>query len=75
MSSPLEYAYSKAPAPGANSPARAIVVLAAYATDDPNMPLSTRPNNSAIYRIVEAVHLWHACPQCTVFVTGMNPTT
>jgi uncharacterized SAM-binding protein YcdF (DUF218 family) len=74
LSSPLEYAYSKVSPPDANSPARTIVVLAGYAADDPNMPLSTRPSDSAMYRIVEAVHLWHACQQCTVLVTGMNPT-
>ena len=75
LSSPLEYAYPKAPAFDAQSPARTIVVLAAYATDDPNMPLSTRPNDSAMFRIVEAVHLWRACQQCAVIVTGINPTT
>jgi uncharacterized SAM-binding protein YcdF (DUF218 family) len=74
LSSPLEYAYLKASTPDANSPAKAIVILSAYATDDPNMPLSTRPNSSAMFRIVEAVHLWRACHQCTVIVTGMNPT-
>lgn len=74
LSSPLEYAYLKAPTPDAHSPAKAIVILSAYATDDPNMPLSTRPNSSAMFRIVEAVHLWRACQQCTVIVTGMNPT-
>jgi len=75
LSGPLEYAYPKAPAPGADSAAKAIVVLAAYAADDPNMPLSSRPNSSALFRIVEAVHLWRACGQCSVIVTGVNPTT
>lgn len=72
--SPLEYAYAKAPTVQADSPAKAIVVLSAYAADDPNMPLSARPNSSAMFRIVEAVHLWRACQQCTVIVTGVNPT-
>jgi uncharacterized SAM-binding protein YcdF (DUF218 family) len=75
LSSPLEYAYPKAPAPRPDSPAKAIVVLTAYATDDPDMPLSGRPSSSALFRIVEAVHLWRACQQCLVIVTGMNPTT
>jgi uncharacterized SAM-binding protein YcdF (DUF218 family) len=74
LSSPLEYAYLKAPTPDASSPATAIVILTSYATDDPNMPLSTRPNSSAMFRIVEAVHLWNACRQCRVFVTGSDPT-
>lgn len=75
LSSPLEYAYPKAPAPDVQSPAKAIVILAAYAADDPNMPLSSRPNSSAMFRIVEAVHLWRACQQCTVIVTGIASTT
>lgn len=75
LTSPLEYAYPKAPTHRADSPATAIVVLAAYAADDPNMPLSARPNSSAMFRLVEAVHLWRACQQCTVIVTGVNPTT
>ena len=73
LSRPLEYAYIKA-TPGADSSAEAIVILAAYATDDQNMPLSTRPNSSAMFRIVEAVHLWRACHRCTILVTGINPT-
>ena len=75
LSAPLEYAYTKASAPVADAPPTAIVVLAAYAADDPNMPLSTRPNSSAMFRIVEAVHLWRTCQQCTVIVTGLHPTT
>jgi uncharacterized SAM-binding protein YcdF (DUF218 family) len=75
LSSPLEYAYVKATPPQPGSVSRDIVVLAAYAADDPNMPLSSRPNSSAMFRIVEAVHLWRACQQCTVIVTGMDPTT
>lgn len=74
LSSPLEYAFPNAPTPRADSPAKAIVVLSAYAADDPNMPLSSRPSSSALFRIVETVHLWRACPHCTVIVTG-NRTT
>ena len=70
--SPLEYRYPRVPDDAA--PARAIVVLAAHATNDPNMSLSDRPNNSALYRINEAVLLWRRCPDCSVVVTGPSPT-
>jgi uncharacterized SAM-binding protein YcdF (DUF218 family) len=72
--SPLEYMYPRVPDYAA-APARAIVVLAAYAANDPNMSLSARPNYSALYRINEAVLLWRRCPDCTVVVTGTSPTT
>src|SRR5262245_46300559 len=74
LSSPLEYAYAKAPPPQEHPDAKDIVVLAAYAADDPNMPLSAKPNSSAMFRIVEAVHLWRACGHCNVIVTGVDPT-
>jgi uncharacterized SAM-binding protein YcdF (DUF218 family) len=72
--SPLEYAYPKAPAFDPAAQPAVIVVLAAYAADDANMPLSARPNPPALFRIVEAVHLWRACQRCTVIVSGTNPT-
>jgi len=71
--SPLEYAYPRV----SDSPVMqvdAIVVLAGYAADDPDMPLSSRPNSSSLYRITEAIHLWRRCRQCTVVVTGMGTT-
>jgi len=71
--SPLEYAYPRA-SDGLGMQVDAIVVLAGYAADDPNMPLSSRPNSSSLYRITEAIHLWRRCPQCTVVVTGMGAT-
>ena len=45
--SPLEYAFPRVP--DESPPAQAIVILAAYATEDPNMSLSDRPNPSALY--------------------------
>jgi uncharacterized SAM-binding protein YcdF (DUF218 family) len=70
--SPLEYAYTRVPQQVL--PVRAIVVLAAYATNEQDMPLSSRLNDSAMFRIVEAVHLWRRCRDCTVVVTGSSPT-
>ncbi len=71
--SPLEYGYPRVPDQA--TPARAIVVLAAYAADDPNMPLSARPNSSGLFRVVEGALLWRRCQDCAVVVTGRSPTT
>lgn len=71
--SPLEYEYPRVPDQPA--PVRAIVVLAAYAANDPNMALSDRPNSATLYRVVEGVHLWRRCQDCAVIVTGSAPTT
>src|ERR1700741_4422813 len=49
--SPLEYEYPRVPDQAA--PVRAIVVLAAYAANDPDMSLSDRPNSASLYRVVE----------------------
>jgi uncharacterized SAM-binding protein YcdF (DUF218 family) len=73
LMSPLEYAYPRVP--DQTAPVRAIVVLTAYAVDDPDMPLSSRLNNSGLYRVVEAAHLWRRCQDCTMIVTGLAPTT
>jgi uncharacterized SAM-binding protein YcdF (DUF218 family) len=70
--SPLEYAHPRVVDQSAQ--AQAIVVLSGYAADDLDMPLSSRANSSALYRIVEAVHLWRQCQSCTVIVTGFDPT-
>lgn len=72
--SPLEHAYGPARAPAEDPQPLAIVVLAAWGADDPDMPLSSWPNGSAIFRIVEAVHLRSRCTACPVFVTGSSPT-
>lgn len=71
--SPLEYQYPRVSSP-LDARAQHIVVLAAYAADDSNMPLSSRPNSSALYRIVEAVHLKQRCKTCRLIVSG-SPAT
>jgi len=70
--SPLEYAYPRVP-DGPLQPG-AIVVLAGYAADDRDMPLSSRLHSSTLFRIIEAVNLWRRCPECSVVVTGFDPT-
>jgi uncharacterized SAM-binding protein YcdF (DUF218 family) len=71
--SPLEYAYPRVPDQAA--PVRAIVVLAAYAANDPDMSLGDRPNSASLYRVVESALLWQRCHECVVIVTGGSPTT
>jgi uncharacterized SAM-binding protein YcdF (DUF218 family) len=71
---PLEYSSSFAGARSDDPPASAIVVLAAYAADDPEMPLSSRPNGAALFRIVEAMLLRKQCAGCLLYVTGSSPT-
>lgn len=72
--SPLEHANRPAGARNVDPPAVAIVVLAAYADAEPALPLSSRPNASALFRVVEAVHLRERCRACPVYVTGNSPT-
>ena len=73
LMSPLEYQY---PRVADNAPpARAIVVLAAYAADDPDLSLSDRGNDSALYRVTEGFLLWQRCKECVVIVTGSRMTT
>jgi uncharacterized SAM-binding protein YcdF (DUF218 family) len=73
LMSPLEYAYPVSSERVAG--ARAVVILAAYAANDPDMSLSDRPNSSALYRVVEGALLAKQCPGCRVVVTGTSPTT
>ncbi len=50
--------------------AKAIVVLTAYAADDPLLPLSGKMNGSAAFRVLEAANLRSARPDCRVIVSG-----
>ncbi len=68
--SPLEYAYPALSEPSAHPDAMAIVVLTAYAADDPLMPLSGKMNGSAAFRVLEAANLRSARPDCRVIVSG-----
>lgn len=66
----LEYSYPSLLNPGRYPQADTIVVLTAYAADDPRMPLSSRNNTSGTYRMLEAANLYHFCQNCRVVVTG-----
>ncbi|MDY6949643.1 MAG: YdcF family protein, partial [Pseudomonadota bacterium] len=54
--------------------ARKIVVLTGWAAEDANMPLSTRLNPSAAYRVLMALELFHDRPDCEVIVSGDRTT-
>jgi uncharacterized SAM-binding protein YcdF (DUF218 family) len=71
--SPLEYSFPHVPDQA--TPVRAIVILAGYATDDPEVSLSDRLNPPTLYRVVEGALLWQKCPGCQVVVSGTSPTT
>lgn len=68
--SPLEYEFPYLKNPEDHPEVRKIVVLTHYGVDDPLMPLSSRLSSSAAYRLLEAYHLYLACEQCDVIVTG-----
>ena len=71
--SPLEYAYPALQDPQQHADVRTIVVLTAYVADDENMPLSSRPNASSAFRILEAANLRVLRPDCRVIVSGSAP--
>jgi len=68
--SPLEYAYPALRDPQQHKDVRTIVLLTAYVADDENLPLSSRPNASAAFRILEAANLRSLRPDCRVIVSG-----
>jgi uncharacterized SAM-binding protein YcdF (DUF218 family) len=73
LMSPLEYRYPVVRA--ADHPdARFIVALTGWATDDTNMPLSGRVNDSTAYRLLLTLELINECPDCSVVVSGNDKT-
>ncbi|HEU0225964.1 MAG TPA: ElyC/SanA/YdcF family protein [Steroidobacteraceae bacterium] len=68
--SPLEYAYPAMTDPERHGRVRTIVLLTAYASDDPHMPLSSRMNASSAFRVLEAASLARRCPECRIIVSG-----
>lgn len=67
---PLEYEYPAMTEPERHAGVRTIVVLTAYASDDADMPLSSRMNSSSAFRVLEAASLAHRRPDCRVIVSG-----
>jgi uncharacterized SAM-binding protein YcdF (DUF218 family) len=65
----LEYEFSATPVDQLKE-VRTIVVLAGYAEEVLDIPLSSRVNDAAVYRVLEAVHLSHLLPETRILVTG-----
>jgi len=74
LMSPLEYAYPAIHDARGHPEVRSIVVLTAWAADDPNMPLSSRLNASGAFRVLMALKLHRDCPDCRVIVSGSKTT-
>ena len=75
LMSPLEYAYPTIKDPRAYPQAHHIVVLTAWASEDPEMPLTGRLNASAGYRVMLALEFTRMRPDCEVIVSGDEITT
>lgn len=65
----LEYQVPSASAPEREK-VQTIVVLAAHAELDLDIPLSSRVSNGTAFRLLEAMSLFHAAPDSTVIVSG-----
>src|SRR5262245_20314222 len=73
LMSPLEYAYPVVK-PAEHPEARHIVVLTAWAADDPELPLTGRMNASSAYRVLLALELYRERPDCDLVVSGKKVT-
>mgnify|MGYP003394205126 CR=1 FL=1 len=69
---PLEYEHPAMTEPERYPEARTIVLLTAYASNDPVMPLSSRMNSSSAFRVMETATLANRCLDCRIIVSG-NP--
>lgn len=74
LMSPLEYAYPRLEDARSHPAAKHIVVLTAWAGDDPAMPLTGRFSPSGAYRALMTLELWRERPDCDVIVSGDSKT-
>lgn len=72
--SPLEYEHPAVNDTHQFPGVRQIVVLTGYAADDPNIPVTSRLNDSSAFRVMMTLQLQRSCPDCRVIVSG-EPTT
>ena len=70
LNAPLEYSYPVSVNTADQCDIKRIVVLNNYAVDDAEMPLSSRVSASSAYRLLEASHLLHDCPDRQIFISG-----
>jgi uncharacterized SAM-binding protein YcdF (DUF218 family) len=74
LMSPLEYEYPRLTDGNQYSEVKTIVVLTAWAGDDPDMPLTGRYSPSAAYRVLMALELYKERPDCDVIISGDRDT-
>lgn len=70
LMSPLEYTHPALLHPEKYQQVRHIVVLTAYAADDPYMPVTGRLGTSTAFRVLMALELHRDRPDCDVIVSG-----
>lgn len=73
LMSPLEYVFPRIDTsrhPGVHR----IVVLTGWATDNPELSLTDRLNDSSAYRVLLTLELWRERPDCSVIVSGSRTT-
>jgi uncharacterized SAM-binding protein YcdF (DUF218 family) len=74
LSSPLEYRWPALHDARSHPEARHIVVLSAWAADDPALPITGRLNASAAYRVLMALELHQQRPELDIIVSGGDVT-
>jgi uncharacterized SAM-binding protein YcdF (DUF218 family) len=74
LSSPLEYRWPAVRDAQAHREARSIVVLSAWAADDPALPVTGQLNASAAYRVLMALELHRQRPELDIIVSGGDVT-
>ena len=67
---PLEFEYDAYKADIQQKDTRYIVVMSAYALDEPYYPVSSKVNSTSLFRLVEAFSLWRTDPSKKIIVTG-----
>jgi uncharacterized SAM-binding protein YcdF (DUF218 family) len=74
LMSPLEYVYPRIDA-ARHPTVRRIVVLTGWATENRELSLTDRLNDSSAYRVLLALELWRERPECSVIVSGSRTTS
>jgi uncharacterized SAM-binding protein YcdF (DUF218 family) len=73
LMSPLEYVYPRIDI-ARHPDIRRIVVLTGWATDDRDLSVTDRLNDSSAYRVLLGLELYRQRPECTIVVSGTRTT-
>lgn len=74
LMSRLEYVYPRIDM-AHHAAVHRIVVLTGWATENPELSLTDRLNDSSAYRVLLSLELWRERPDCTVIVSGTLTTS